>query len=159
MHSAIPSLHVLKFPNDAQFADRYLVVAICRFDWLCSRKYGTIWYHPTSSRFYLTIFILCQFQGKLTVTLRIRQRVLSQLVRLAVCLAWDANQMMWTSFLHDNGARKKGLLTDKRRIHLRSASVRPYTFLTMGFPRFLSIRGARGLQMFDLPLLTNIPKP
>jgi hypothetical protein len=28
------------------------------------------------------------------------------------------------------------LLTDKRRIHLRSASVRTYTFFTMGFPRF-----------------------
>jgi hypothetical protein len=37
------------------------------------------------------------------------------------------------------------LLTDKTRIHLRSASVRTYTFFTTGFPRFLSIRGARGL--------------
>jgi hypothetical protein len=50
------------------------------------------------------------------------------------------------------------LLTDKRRIHLRSASVRTYTFFTTGFPRFLSIRGARGLQAFDLLLLTNLPK-
>jgi hypothetical protein len=47
------------------------------------------------------------------------------------------------------------LLTNKRRIHLRSASVRTYTFFTTGFPRFLSIHGARGLQAFDLPLLTN----
>jgi hypothetical protein len=47
------------------------------------------------------------------------------------------------------------LLMDKRRIHLRSASVRTYTFFTTGFPRFLSIRGARGLQVIDLPLLTN----
>jgi hypothetical protein len=38
------------------------------------------------------------------------------------------------------------LLTDKRRIPLRSASVRTHTFFTTGFPRFLSIRGARGLQ-------------
>jgi hypothetical protein len=45
------------------------------------------------------------------------------------------------------------LLTDKRRIHLRSASVWTYTFFTTGFPRFLSIRGARGLQEFDLLLL------
>jgi hypothetical protein len=45
-----------------------LVVAICLSDWLYSRKYGTIWYHPTSSRFYLTFFVLCQFQGKLTGT-------------------------------------------------------------------------------------------
>jgi hypothetical protein len=32
-------------------------------------KYGTVWYHPASSRFYLTIFILCQFLRKLTGTL------------------------------------------------------------------------------------------
>jgi hypothetical protein len=51
------------------------------------------------------------------------------------------------------------LLTDKTRIHLQSASVQTYTFLTKGFPRFLSIRGARGLQAFDLPLLTNLPRP
>jgi hypothetical protein len=48
------------------------------------------------------------------------------------------------------------LLTDKRRIHLRFASVRTYTFFTTGFPRFLSIRGARGLQAFDLPLHMSI---
>jgi hypothetical protein len=29
-----------------------------------------------------------------------------------------------------------GLLTDKRRIPLRSASVRTYAFFTTGFPRF-----------------------
>jgi hypothetical protein len=75
-----------QFPNDVQIADRQLVVAICRFDWLRSRKYGTVWYHLASSRFYLTFFILCQFQGKLTGTLRIRPRVLSQLFRLAACL-------------------------------------------------------------------------
>jgi hypothetical protein len=46
-----------------------LFVAICRSNWLYSRKYGTVWYHRASSRFYLTIFILCQFQGKLTGTL------------------------------------------------------------------------------------------
>jgi hypothetical protein len=51
------------------------------------------------------------------------------------------------------------LLTNKRRIHLRSASVRTYTFFTTGFPRFLSIRRARGLQAFDLPLLTNYSNP
>jgi hypothetical protein len=46
-----------------------LFVAICRSNWLHSRKYGTVWYHPASYKFYLTIFILCQFQGKLTGTL------------------------------------------------------------------------------------------
>jgi hypothetical protein len=51
------------------------------------------------------------------------------------------------------------LLMDQRRIHLRCASVRTYTFFTTGFPRFLSIRGARGLQAFDLPRLTNLSKP
>jgi hypothetical protein len=51
------------------------------------------------------------------------------------------------------------VLTNKRRIHLRSASVQTYTFFTVGFPRFLSIRGARGLQVFDLPLLTNYSTP
>jgi hypothetical protein len=43
-----------------------LFVAICRSNWLYSRKYRTVGYHPASSRFYLTVFILCQFLGKLT---------------------------------------------------------------------------------------------
>jgi hypothetical protein len=51
------------------------------------------------------------------------------------------------------------LLTDKRRIPLRSASVRTHTFFTTGFPRFLSIHGARGLQAFDLPLHTSYSNP
>jgi hypothetical protein len=51
------------------------------------------------------------------------------------------------------------MLTDKRRIPLQSASVRTHTFFTTGFPRFLSIRGARGLQAFDLPLLTSYSNP
>jgi hypothetical protein len=46
-----------------------LFVAIRRSNWLYSRKHRTAWYHPASSRFYLTVFILCQFQGKLTGTL------------------------------------------------------------------------------------------
>jgi hypothetical protein len=45
------------------------------------------------------------------------------------------------------------LLTDKTRIHLRFASVRTYTFFTTGFPRFLSIRGARGLLAFNQVLI------
>jgi hypothetical protein len=51
------------------------------------------------------------------------------------------------------------LLMDKRRIHLRFAIVRTYTFFTTGFPRFFSIRRARGLQVFDLPLLTSYSNP
>jgi hypothetical protein len=46
-----------------------LFVAICRSNWLYSRKYKIVWYHPACSRFYLTAFILCQFQGKMTGTL------------------------------------------------------------------------------------------
>jgi hypothetical protein len=46
-----------------------LFVAICRFNLLYSRKYGIVGYYPASSMFYLTAFILCQFQGKLTGTL------------------------------------------------------------------------------------------
>jgi hypothetical protein len=45
------------------------------------------------------------------------------------------------------------VLTDKTRIHLRSASVRTYTFFTMGIPRFLSIRGARGLLALNQVLI------
>jgi hypothetical protein len=51
------------------------------------------------------------------------------------------------------------VLTDKRRIPLRSASVRTHTFFTTGFPRFLSIRRARGLQAFDLTLHSSYSNP
>jgi hypothetical protein len=44
--------------------------------------------------------------------------------------------------LHSPCLPSRLLLTDKTRIHLRSASVRTYTFFTTGFSRFLSIRGA-----------------
>jgi hypothetical protein len=90
MHSAIPCLHILSVP---EWCSDYRQIACCSymsFDWLCIRKYGTVWYHPASSRFYLTIFILCQFQGNWLARFRIRPRVLSQLIRLAVCLAWGA---------------------------------------------------------------------
>jgi hypothetical protein len=45
------------------------------------------------------------------------------------------------------------VLTDKTRIHLRSASVQTYTFFTTGFPRFLSICGARGLLALNQVLI------
>jgi hypothetical protein len=45
------------------------------------------------------------------------------------------------------------VLTDKTRIHLRFASVWTYTFFTTGFPRFLSIRGARGLLALNQVLI------
>jgi hypothetical protein len=98
MHSAISCLHVLELPNDVQIADRLLVVAICYFDWLCSHKYGTVWYHPAISSFYITVFILCQFQGKLSGTLRIRQRVLSQLC--SACCVLDVRCWFYVNTNH-----------------------------------------------------------
>jgi hypothetical protein len=49
--------------------------------------------------------------------------------------------------------QKKGLLTDKTRIHLQPASVGIYPFSPQRFPRFLSICGARGSLAFDLTLI------
>jgi hypothetical protein len=49
--------------------------------------------------------------------------------------------------------RRVALLTDKTRIHLRSASVRTYTFFTTRFSRFLSIRRARGLLALNQVLI------
>jgi hypothetical protein len=73
---------------------------------------------------------------------------------LVLCRIQDTKEM------HKLSAPCEGpLLTDKRRIHLRFASIWTYTFFTTRFPRFLSIHRARGLQAFDLPLLTNLPKP
>jgi hypothetical protein len=53
----------------------------------------------------------------------------------------------------EEASRFQSLLTDKTRIHLRSTSVRTYTFFTTGFPRFLSIRGARGLLALNQALI------
>jgi hypothetical protein len=33
-----------------------LLVAICHLDWHHGRKFGTVWYHPASSMFYLIFF-------------------------------------------------------------------------------------------------------
>jgi hypothetical protein len=44
-------------------------MSIYHFNWLSSRKYGTVWYHPASSKFYLIIFIPLSVSGKLTSTL------------------------------------------------------------------------------------------
>jgi hypothetical protein len=64
---------------------------MCHPIWLPSRKYGTVWYHPASSKlWYLTTLSFVNFQGKLTGTSCDSLRVWSQLVRLAVCLALGA---------------------------------------------------------------------
>jgi hypothetical protein len=42
-----------------------LLVAICHLDWLHGRKYGTVWYHPASSMFYLILFHPLSVSGKI----------------------------------------------------------------------------------------------
>jgi hypothetical protein len=65
---------------------------MCHPIWLCSRKYGTVWYHPASSKlWYLNTFPFVNFQEKLTGTSCDSLRVWSQLIRLAVCLALGAH--------------------------------------------------------------------
>jgi hypothetical protein len=65
---------------------------MCHPVWLCSRKYGTVWYHPASSKlWYLTTLSFVNFQEKLTGTSCDSLHVWSQLVRLAVCLALGAH--------------------------------------------------------------------
>jgi hypothetical protein len=52
-----------------------------------SRKYGTVWYHPASSKlWHLTTLPFVNFR-KIDWHALESARVLSQLVRLAVCLA------------------------------------------------------------------------
>jgi hypothetical protein len=42
---------------------------MCHPVWLFSRKYGTVWYHPASSKlWYLTALSFVNFQEKLTGT-------------------------------------------------------------------------------------------
>jgi hypothetical protein len=56
-------------PEWFQIAGRYLSIAICHLIWLYSRKYGTVWYHPASSKLWnLTTLSFVNFQGKLTGT-------------------------------------------------------------------------------------------
>jgi hypothetical protein len=53
-----------------------------------------------------------------------------------------------------NSARKRGLLMVETRNNLRSTSVRTYTFCTTWWPpRFLSIRGVRGLLALNQALI------
>jgi hypothetical protein len=61
---------------------------MCHLDWLPSRKYGTVWYHPTSSKlWYLTALSFVNFQEKLTGTSFTLCACEASFVRLAVCLA------------------------------------------------------------------------
>jgi hypothetical protein len=69
IHSAMFYLYALLFRMVFKLLADSLFVAICHLGWFLGRKYGTVWYHLASSMFYLILFILCQFQGKLTGTL------------------------------------------------------------------------------------------
>jgi hypothetical protein len=64
---------------------------MCHLDWLPSRKYGTVWYHPASSKlWYLTALSFVNFQEKLTGTSFALCAYEASFVRLAVCLALSA---------------------------------------------------------------------
>jgi hypothetical protein len=64
---------------------------MCHLAWLSSRKYGTVWYHPASSkRWYLTTLPFVNFQEKLTGTSSALCACEASFVRLAVCLALSA---------------------------------------------------------------------
>jgi hypothetical protein len=64
---------------------------MCHLVWLLSRKYGTVWYHPASSKlWYLTALSFVNFQEKLTGTSSALCACEASFVRLAVCLALSA---------------------------------------------------------------------
>jgi hypothetical protein len=64
---------------------------MCHLIWLLSRKYGTVWYHPASSKlWYLTVLSFVNFQEKLTGTSFALCACEASFVRLAVCLALSA---------------------------------------------------------------------
>jgi hypothetical protein len=64
---------------------------MCHPAWLLGRKYGTVWYHPASSKlWYLTALSFVNFQEKLTGTSFALSVCEASFVRLAVCLALSA---------------------------------------------------------------------
>jgi hypothetical protein len=64
---------------------------MCYPIWLFSRKYGTVWYHPASSKlWYLTALPFVDFQEKLTGTSFALCACEASFVRLAVWLALSA---------------------------------------------------------------------
>jgi hypothetical protein len=73
IHSAMLLFSFYKFPIGFNLlADSFM----CHPIWLLSRKYGTVWYHPASSKlWYLTILSFVNFQEKLIGTSRDSLRV------------------------------------------------------------------------------------
>jgi hypothetical protein len=64
---------------------------MCHLVWLLGRKYGTVWYHPASSKlWYLTSVSFVNFQEKLTGTSSLLFARAKPAFRLAVCLALGA---------------------------------------------------------------------
>jgi hypothetical protein len=58
-----------KFPSGFNSLANSFYIAMCHLVWLLSRKYGTVWYHPASSKlWYLTFLSFLNFQEKLTGT-------------------------------------------------------------------------------------------
>jgi hypothetical protein len=58
---------------------------MCRLVWLFSRKYGTVWHQPASSKlWYLTALSFVNFQEKLTGTSFALSACEASFVRLAV---------------------------------------------------------------------------
>jgi hypothetical protein len=97
---------------------------MCHLIWLLSRKYGTVWYHPASSKlWYLTAFPFVNFQEKLTGTSFALCACEASFVRLAVCLALSAlfaSTPSINEFVIDRrGAEKRG--TPSRRGESRAS--------------------------------------
>jgi hypothetical protein len=63
------TFYSLKLPNGfSSLADSFFI-AICHLTWPSSHKYGTVWYHPASSKLWnLTTLSFVNFQGELTGT-------------------------------------------------------------------------------------------
>jgi hypothetical protein len=60
--SSIRLCYVLRFkaPNGFSLLADSFFIATCHLTWLSSRKYGTVWYHPASSKLWnLTTFVFC----------------------------------------------------------------------------------------------------
>jgi hypothetical protein len=84
IHSAV-FFFPLRLPEWSWFFDRWLYIAMCHLAWLFSRKYGTVWYHPASSKlWYLIALSFVNFQEKLTGTSFALCACEASFVRLAV---------------------------------------------------------------------------
>jgi hypothetical protein len=80
---------------------------MCHLIWLLSRKYGTVWYYPASSKlWYLTALSFVNFQEKLTGTSFALCACEASFVRLAVCLPLSA-------LFASTGERERVLLSEQ----------------------------------------------